>query len=144
MIKDSLKNYLYEVTLNELHLLNHMEEWNISYNSLLYLDLINLTPNCTGSYLAEKLCVSKAAVTLKLNELLKQDLVIKRQSSEDRRVYYVEVSSRCRVYYKLVEKAMSHAISNVKRKYSEKEIGIFCNILDDMRNDYIQEMENEK
>ncbi|MEG0077917.1 MarR family transcriptional regulator [Anaerorhabdus sp.] len=143
-IKNTIKNYFHEMTLNELHLMNDGTDWDISYNSLLYLDLINMTPNCTGSYLAEKLNISKAAVTLKLNELIKDGLVVKKQSEEDRRVFYVEVSSESEDYYKQYGKALNRAILKVKEKYDEKEIQIFCAILDEIRSEYIREMENEK
>jgi DNA-binding MarR family transcriptional regulator len=143
-IKNTIKTYFHEVTLNELHLMNDGSNWDISYNSLLYLDLINMTPNCTGSYLAEKLNISKSAVTLKLNELIKDGLVIKRQSENDRRVFYIEVSPDSEIYYSQYEKALNSAITKIKGKYDEKEIQIFCDILDDIRDVYISEMENEK
>ncbi|MEG2351031.1 MAG: MarR family transcriptional regulator, partial [Hungatella sp.] len=58
-LHDAIKGYLYTVTLNELKLMNHsFLEPDMSYNTLLYLDLISLVPQCTASHLAELLGIS--------------------------------------------------------------------------------------
>ncbi|MEG2329730.1 MarR family winged helix-turn-helix transcriptional regulator [Anaerorhabdus sp.] len=144
-LKRVLKNYHYQITLNELYVMNHKEEgWEISYNSLLYLDLIKLIPLCTGSLLADKLGISKAAVTLKVNELIKQGLVVKIQSEQDKRVFYLKISEDCEPYYKQYEKALTRSVQNIEKKYSLEERKIFSDILQDIQDEYIRVMENEE
>lgn len=144
-LKKSIKNYFLQITMNELYLMNHDEDgWDISYNSLLYLDLINLIPNCTGSLLADKLGISKAAVTLKVNDLIKQKLVHRVQSDDDKRVFYLKVNEESEAYYKQYEKALNSAVKQAEEKYSLEEREIFINILEDIKNEYVRVLENEK
>lgn len=143
-IKKTIKDYYYKMTLNELKLMNHDEdEWDISYNSLLYLDLISMTPQCTGSILAELLGISKSAVTLKINELIKQNLVVKERSEVDRRVYYLRTSEENEKYYAMYDRSLDSAIKSIKNKYSEKELDVFCSILTDINKEYLKEKNEE-
>ena len=89
-----MKSFYYSNALCDLRLMNEkIRDNNLTYNSLLYLELINIMDGkCTVSKLAEMLNVSKPGVTLKLNELCKHDYVIKTQGKEDKRKSYLSVN----------------------------------------------------
>jgi len=90
LLQNALNQYFYTMTINELQLMNtKFHSLNITYNSLLYLDIISYTKNCTTTFLAQSLRISKSAVTIKVNELVKQGLIIKQQSEDDKRVFYL-------------------------------------------------------
>lgn len=130
-IEAALNRFYYNMTLNELKMMNGDTPYpNITYNSLLYLDLISYTPNCTASYLAGILHISKPAVTAKVNELIRQGFVVKKQSEEDKRVYYLSISPAVEEEYKLYDKKFSKAVQKLKQSYSEKELLVFCDMLD--------------
>ena len=69
-LQETLNRYFYNQTINELRLMNESASGlNLSYNSLLYLDIISYMPQCTVSTLACALHISKSAVTMKVAEL---------------------------------------------------------------------------
>lgn len=130
----SLQNYLYEyyyeMTINELKLSNtkrHHE--NITYNSIMYLDIISYTKNCTVSHLAELLNISKSAVTIKVNELISQGLVIKTTSKIDKRINYLTVNAVMIEEYEAYDKILHDTIKNIENKYTFEEIEKFCDML---------------
>lgn len=144
-IEKVIKDYYYKLTMNELKLMNHDEDdWSISYNSLLYLELINMIPKCTGSMLAELLGISKSAVTLKINELIKLGHVIKEQSNQDKRVYYLRVSKENEEVYAQYDKSLNTAVKRIKKKYGEKELNIFCDVLSNISAEYFKDLDDEE
>ena len=78
-LRRALDSFYYSTALCDLRLMNRQFiDENITYNSLLYLELIYaMDGRLTASKIAEMLCVSKPAVTLKINELIRQGLVVK-------------------------------------------------------------------
>lgn len=86
-LRRALDSFYYSTALCDLRLMNRQFiDENITYNSLLYLELIYaMDGRLTASKIAEMLCVSKPAVTLKINELIRQGLVVKTPDPKDRR-----------------------------------------------------------
>ncbi len=66
----------------------------LPYSDVLQLFIINHKHNMTISELAEKLNLSRPATTQKVNELANKGLVIKTQSTVDKRVTYLALSER--------------------------------------------------
>ena len=88
-LQKTLNQFYYGMTINELQLMNEkFQSLNITYNSLLYLDIISFTEKCTITLLAQTLHISKSAVTLKVNELVKLGLINKQQSTQDGFIIY--------------------------------------------------------
>lgn len=84
-LRRALDSFYYSTALCDLRLMNRQFiDENITYNSLLYLELIYaMDGRLTASKIAEMLCVSKPAVTLKINELIRQGLVVKTPDPKD-------------------------------------------------------------
>ena len=88
-LRDSLNRYYYDVIVCDLRQLSRTGGGELSYNSIMYLDVISFQENdggCTVGRLAQTLRVSSSAVTLKVNQLVKMGLVQKRRSESDHRV----------------------------------------------------------
>lgn len=127
----------YNILLNELRMMNENTLYhNITYNSLLYLDLISYTENCTVSFLANALHVAKSSVTLKVNELMRQSLVEKKQSQLDRRVYFLSVKPEILEEFKKLDQATYYAVEQVQKQYKPEEINRFCEMLDRFSEHY--------
>ena len=104
---------------------------NITYNSLLYIELIyTMNGTCTASRLAELLNVSKPGVTLKLNELLRQGLITKTPDPNDKRKNYLTVNDEAIPQYKVFRRQDSEAIKRITERYTPEEIGKFCEMMD--------------
>lgn len=131
-LRKALDSFYYSTALCDLRLMNrHFIDKNITYNSLLYIELIyTMNGTCTASKLAELLNISKPGVTLKINELLKQGLVTKTPDPHDKRKKCLTVNEDAIPQYKVFRRQDSEAIKRITERYSTEEIGRFCEMLD--------------
>ncbi len=131
-LRKSLDTFYYSSALCDLRLMNRQfVDENITYNSLLYIELIyTMNGSCTASRLAELLNVSKPGVTLKLNELLRQGLITKTPDPNDKRKNYLTVNEEAIPQYKVFRRQDSEAIKRITERYTPEEIGKFCEMLD--------------
>ena len=131
-LRKALDTFYYSTALCDLRLMNkHIVDDNITYNSLLYIELIyTMNGTCTASKLADLLHVSKPGVTLKLNELLRQDLIKKTPDPNDKRKYYLSVNDDAIPQYKVFKRQDSEAIKRITNKFTAEEIDKFCNMID--------------
>ena len=75
-LRDSLNRYYYDVTVSDLRQISRTGGGELSYNSIMYLDVISYQRaqgECTVSTLANTLHITKSAVTIKVNELERLD-----------------------------------------------------------------------
>ena len=79
-LRDSLNRYYYDVTVSDLRQISRTGGGELSYNSIMYLDVISYQRaqgECTVSTLANTLHITKSAVTIKVNELERLGMVTK-------------------------------------------------------------------
>lgn len=136
-LRKALDSFYYSTALCDLRLMNRQFiDENITYNSLLYLELIYaMDGRLTASKIAEMLCVSKPAVTLKINELIRQGLVVKTPDPKDRRQNLLSINEEAVPNYKIYKKQDSLAVKKIAEMFSEEDIEKFCqmlNVLSDM------------
>ena len=131
-LRKALDSFYYSTALCDLRLMSkQFVDENITYNSLLYIELIyTMNGTCTASKLAELLNVSKPGVTLKLNELLRQGLITKTPDPNDKRKNYLTVNEEAIPQYKVFRRQDSEAIKRITDRYTMEEIGKFCEMLD--------------
>ncbi len=131
-LRKALDTFYYSTALCDLRLMNkHFVDENITYNSLLYIELIyTMNGTCTASKLAQLLHVSKPGVTLKLNELLRQGLIKKATDPNDKRKYYLSVNDDAIPQYKVFRRQDSEAIKRITDTFTIEEIDKFCSMLD--------------
>lgn len=134
----------YEETIHELTMRNSAAGEKISYNTIMYIDAITYIPECTVSKLAERLQISKPAVTMKVNELLRQDLIEKEQSKEDKRVYYLRPKALSGEMFPEYDAALTKTEQYIAEKYTEEEIEIFERIFSDAAEKYIEELKRSE
>ena len=130
-LRDELNAFYYSTALCDLRLMNkNFVDHNITYNSLLYLELIHsMNGKCTASKLAELLYVSKPGVTLKVNELIKQGLVIKTPDAEDKRQNFLSVNEDAVPKYRVYREQDDLAVKTITEKFSKEDIDKFCEML---------------
>lgn len=133
-LRKALDTFYYSSALCDLKLMNKkFVDENITYNSLLYLELIyTMNGKCTASKIAEMLNVSKPAVTLKINELIKQGLVAKANDPDDKRKNYLFVNEEAALQYKVFRRQDNEVIKRIADKYSDSDIQNFCEMLNIM------------
>lgn len=141
-LKKTVNRFYFDMVVNELRLANYNSYQSVTYNSLLYLDIIAYKEKCTVSYIADILHVAKSAVTLKVKELEKLGLVKKIQSSEDKRVHYLEVNETLLEEYKEYDRVLNGALDEVEKKYSAAELKILFDMLDTINRHIERENQN--
>ena len=74
----------------KIHELEKYNAENINVNFFQYIDVIGDMESPTYGELAQKLNLSKPAITAIVNKLIKQNLVYKEQSMTDKRTFYIK------------------------------------------------------
>ena len=100
---------------------------SLPYADILQLFIIRHKDKMTISDLADYMRLSRPAVTQKVNELVKKGLVIKTQSEQDKRVFYLSLSDK--VTENCREPKMNTVLEAVDKKFSEDDKTIFAKIL---------------
>lgn len=131
-LRKALDTFYYSTALCDLRLMNRrFVDKNITYNSILYIELIyTMNGTCTASKLAKLLNISKPGVTLKLNELLKQGLITKTPDPNDKRRNYLTVNEEAIPQYKVFRRQDSEAVRRITDRFAPEEIDRFCEMLD--------------
>ena len=143
-LRQKMDRFYLDLVLNELRLANSCRLEHLSYNTILYLDIIAYQENCTVSYLAQTLHVAKSAVTLKVKELEKLGLVEKVQSTADKRVFYLSVNQEILAHYKAYDQVFYAAIDEIEQTYSEADKKVLCDMLDTINRRFQEEHSREK
>ncbi|WP_432353799.1 MarR family winged helix-turn-helix transcriptional regulator [Sporosarcina sp. A2] len=126
----ALDQFYYEQILKSLRQMNHNNVYgNLTYNSLLYMEVILYNEKCTASFLADTLHVARSAVTVKVNELVAKGIVTKTPCSTDKRVNYLSVSPEIGEDYKQLDVALNHAIAEIEDRFSASEVASFVDML---------------
>lgn len=127
---NALNHYYYGTSLWELKQMKGDSCMDgLSYNSFLYLNVIYETPDCTISRLSELLGVSKAAVTMKVNDLVNQGILKKTRSEIDKRVIYLSLSQELSEIYRQYDAYTIRVARSLHEKYTENELNLFCDIM---------------
>ena len=144
-LKKALDSFYYSTALCNLRLMNEkFVDEHITYNSLLYLELIfTMKGECTVSRIADLLNISRPGVTLKVNELIKQGLVTKTPDPNDRRKNYLTVNEEAVPQYKIYRYQDNEAVRRITDKYSTEEISKFCDMLDMISEINFEELKGE-
>lgn len=145
-IKDILENFEYRFLINELRTMSKLKQkidLKITYNSMLYLQIISHTKKCTVSFIADKLDIAKSSVTLKVNELLKNGLIEKHRDEEDRRVFFICLTEKGREVSKVFDIATDISVKEVESKFSKEEIESFCKVMGTYINHYYEELDRQ-
>ncbi len=108
----------------------------LPYSDVLQLFIINHKQSMTVSELADRLNLSRPATTQKVNELANKGLVIKTQSTEDKRVTYLSLAESL---IQNSKDAKSASLMNaVDANFSNDKKAVFTEILNFMA-DYLLE-----
>lgn len=143
-ITDKMNSFYYHMSLYELQMMNGSDYFNgLSYNSLLYINVIEQLEDCTVSKLAQALHIIKSAVTIKINELVRQKLVLKEQSSMDKRVYYLKLSPEIANIMGLYDEIFQKVESDLRTKYTEEQLELFGDILQTISGYNWRQLKNE-
>ena len=143
-LRDVLNRYYYDATVCDLRHLSKTGQGELSYNSVMYLDVISyqeemLQEGCTVGSLAKTLRISNSAATMKVQELVKLGLVEKERSAADRRVLRLHLTKQAGDALKAYDRPFERAVQRVESTFSPEEVQTFCAILQMFIDEYKQE-----
>ena len=131
-ITDKMNSFYYHMSLYELQMMNGSDYFNgLSYNSLLYINVIEQLEDCTVSKLAQALHITKSAVTIKINELVRQKL------------YYLRLSPEIANIMGLYDEIFQKVESDLRTKYTEEQLELFGDILQTISGYNWRQLKNE-
>lgn len=143
-ILNEMNGFYYHMALYELQIMNDDNSFKgISYNTILYINVIDQTKECTVSKLANQLKITKSAVTLKINEMEKAGIIVKKQSDKDRRIFYIEMSEATKNNLALYDQVFMKIEKKLKELYTEEQLALFNQILNKISSYEWKELENE-
>lgn len=127
---EAMNYFYYQSSINELRAMQGGDySSGLSYNSMLYLNIIAGTENCTVSKLADILQITRSAVTIKVGELVRRGFVEKRQSGEDGRVWLLRLTPRLADIYAMFNRLSVKTEAELRRRHTEGEIQLFAQML---------------
>lgn len=125
-----INDFYYHMALHELQIMNESDYYNgLSYNSLLYINVVAQMENCTVSKIADALNITRSAVTIKLNELAKQGAIVKTQSEDDKRVFFIKLSPDMEKKTRIDDRVFCRIGADLQKKYSQRQLKLFQEIL---------------
>jgi DNA-binding MarR family transcriptional regulator len=117
----------YSIVINELKRMRTSGLYRgVSYNGLLYMDLIRQMDNPTVSSIAETLGVAKSSVSQKVSELECRGLVNRERDALDGRVSHVSIAPEAVDDVSAIDAPIRAALESVSRDYSEEQIHTLC------------------
>lgn len=130
-LRDEINAFYYSTALCDLRLMNkRFVDQNITYNSLLYLEIISsMRGTCTASKLAEMLYISKPAVTMKINELIKLGFVTKTPDPNDHRQNLLSVNEEAVSLFRIYREQDALAATTISERFSPEDVEKFCQML---------------
>jgi DNA-binding MarR family transcriptional regulator len=130
---EAMNYYYYRSSLGELRWMQREDySFGLSYHSMLCLNIIASTPDCTVSRLAEMLGITTPGITEKVNGLVRKGLVEKVQSERDRRVFLIKLRPDIQAMYESWDRVSENLETWLLEKYSKDEITLFSKILSDV------------
>jgi DNA-binding MarR family transcriptional regulator len=101
----------------------------VSYNGLLYMDLIRHMPDATVSSIAQTLGVAKSSVSQRISELESKGLVVRHKDEHDARISHVGIAPDAIDDVSAIDTSIREAVQSLSKEYNEKEILIGCAML---------------
>ena len=127
---DAMNYSYYRSSISELRTM-HGGDYSpgLSYHSMLYLNIIAGTENCTVSKLADILQITRSAVTIKVSGLVKRGYVEKQQSGEDGRVWLIRLTPRLADIYAMFDRISAKTEGALREKHPDSDMALFGQML---------------
>lgn len=133
---DAVNRFYYAMSLRELQMMKDDGPGrSLTYTSMLYLNVVAYTPACTVSTLAERLQITKSAVTIKVGELTRQGYLTKTRSEDDKRVHYLTISAPMAALFEQYDALCGDIADRLRQTYTADEMALFCRMLASIAED---------
>ncbi len=117
--------------------MNSKTQGDVSYRDIMYLNMIMFMDECTVSKLADLMGITKPAVTVKINHLIEQGLVLKQKSKTDERVNMLMVAPKVYTMYSDEDRQINRALAKLCEDYPPDEVNKFSEMLESLAKNLI-------
>lgn len=121
-----LANQIISLKMEEMNKLNFSD---VNYSLLEYIFTIGASEDLTFSDLADRMHISKPAVTASANKLIEKGLATKKRSGEDRRLYYLNLTDKGREVYNVSKSANKRFEELIRERLSKEEVDELTRLL---------------
>lgn len=125
-----------DLSLRELK--RAQNDLDVSYQDLLYMDIIYFHPETTVSYIADVLNIAGTAVTVRLNRMEKNGWIRRTRSESDRRQYIISLTGEAMRMYREYEDEWSTRMDTLCEKYSESKADELLDMLETLTGNDIE------
>ena len=125
-----------ESSLRELRRAGEGAMGSMSFQDMLYLDIIHYHDGCTASFIADSLGIARSAVTVRLNRLERNGWISRSRSESDGRQYILSLSEDAKTLYDSMVAEMERAMAELRKRYSDEEVDRFMEMLEFITMDY--------
>lgn len=129
-LRESFDRMYRSVTIMEVGFAESDRCPDLTYRDMLYLDIIQLTPGCTVSMMAEMLGVSMPAVTRRVNILEEKGFVTRVRQEGDARYKTIGLTDRAREIMEAEEVTIADILGRMEASFTAEEVATFCRMLD--------------
>ena len=125
-----------DLSLRELK--RAQNDLDVSYQDLLYMDIIYFHPETTVSYIADVLNIAGTAVTVRLNRMEKNGWITRTRSESDRRQYIISLTGEAMRMYREYEDEWSTRMDTLCEKYSESKADELLDMLETLTGNDVE------
>ncbi len=127
---EAMNYFYYRSSISELRTM-HGGDYSpgLSYHSMLYLNIIAGTEECTVSKLADILQITRSAVTIKVGGMVKRGFVEKQQSGEDGRVWFIMLTPRMADIYAMFDRMSVKTEETLRAHHDDSDMDLFGQML---------------
>lgn len=117
----------------------------LSYHDTLYLNIIEAHPNrYTSSQIADLLNITRPSVTEKINQLCKKGYILRTQSPNDKRSFYLSINPDSPKDYEMVSEYQNEIEAMILDKFGPEKVEIFCELTEYLSELILSGIEEDK
>ena len=117
------------IAILEDQVMDQPEFKSITMRQFYYLDIIRTLESPTVTEITHQLNITKPTATIAINKLEEMELVKKTQSENDRRIFYIELTSKGKKINKAHDRCHQTIVKNLVSSLTEKDTMQFTRIL---------------
>ncbi len=128
----ALNKITHDTALYELkRLYSHDKKSELSYHDTLYLNIIEAHPNeYTSSQIADLLNITRPSVTGKINQLCNKGYILRTQSENDKRVYYLSINPDSPKDYETTASYEDEIERSVLERFGKDNVDLLCEMIE--------------
>lgn len=123
-VREETDRFFWAMMMNEIGSKDRFRD--VSYQSLLYLDLVKYSGRCTVGSIAEVLGLDKSTVSRKVDSLVEEGLISKERDPDDGRIQILRPGPGWGELYDAMDEPYYRGIARISSELSPEEVQAFC------------------